>query len=404
MTGQGTHRIRGRVLQMGTRTPSRREKRTQACWACSIGQVLMVLGLSMGICAVGPLWSQTQATEEDPPPASDETERAEGLVDAQDGFGGEAIPNPCALPQDDPGAWIDWVQRSIFKSVCSSARWFDGLFGNDAAFAEAEPTIGWFRGAVVWNERDGVDVDGTLRTKFHLPNVQKVESRVRGFFGRVSNEEFARETGSPLQRRPDVFRDAEDEEWLLGLGYSPVKNSRRRLDIGGGLNVAWPPDVWVRARYRRHAFWGDRTLGRYRQTLFWKQEDGAGASTIFDLERMIKKRFLLGWNGSATFSQATDGVDWLTSWVLYQALTPGSALAYRFAIDGETGADVPLNVYSIRLTYRGRISREWLFLEARPEVAYRKFERGGDWDVVPGLYVGFEIHFGEDAGKARRRL
>ena len=115
MTGQGTHRIRGRVLQMGTRTPSRREKRTQACWARSIGQVLMVLGLSMGICAVGPLWSQTQATEEDPPPASDETERAEGLVDAQDGFGGEAIPNPCALPQDDPGAWIDWVQRSIFK-------------------------------------------------------------------------------------------------------------------------------------------------------------------------------------------------------------------------------------------------------------------------------------------------
>jgi hypothetical protein len=319
-------------------------------------------------------------------------------------IGGEAIVNPCALPQDDPAAWIDWVQRSIFKSVCSSARWFDHLFGNDDAFIEAEPTIGWIRGALVWNEQDGLNVDGTLRTKFHLPNVEKVESRVRGFFGRVSDEEFSRETGSPLERRPDVFRQTEDEEWLLGLGYSPIKNSRRRLDIGGGVNVAWPPDVWVRGRYRRHVFFGDRTLGRYRQTLFWKEPDGAGASTIFDVERMIKKRFLLGWNGSATFSQSTEGVDWLTSWVLYQALTPGSALAYRFAVDGETGADVPLNVYSLRFTYRGRISREWLFLEVRPEVAYRKFERGGDWDVIPGLYVGFELHFGEDAGRARRRL
>lgn len=351
-----------------------------------------------------PLWSQEPAIEEDTPPVQGDSEPVEKSEPTVESYGGEALPNPCALPQDDPAAWIDWVQRSIFKSVCSSARWFDNLFGNDAAFAEAEPTIGWVRGAVVWNETDGVDVDGTLRTKFHLPNVEKVESRVRGFFGRVSEEEFARETGSPLERRPDVFRNTEDDEWLLGLGYSPVKNSRRRLDFGGGVNVAWPPDLWVRGRYRRHAFFGDRTLGRYRQTVFWRQEEGVGASTIFDLERMIKKRFLLGWNGSATFSQDTDGVDWLTSWVLYQALTPGSALAYRFAIDGETGADVPLNIYSLRLTYRGRVLRDWFFLEVRPEVAYQKFERGGDWNVVPGLYFGFELHFGQDAGRARRRL
>ncbi len=365
---------------------------------------LGALCLLLGAWAVSPAWGQTPIAEDDTISEATDTEQVEEPVEPQAGFGGETLPNPCALPQDDPAAWIDWVQRSIFKSVCASARWFDNLFGNDAAFVEAEPTIGWFRGAVVWNERDGFDVDGTLRTKFDLPNVDKVENRVRGFFGRVSNEEFSRETGSPLQRRPDVFRATEDEEWLLGLGYSPVKNSKRRLDIGGGVNVAWPPDVWARARYRRHAFFGERTLGRYRQTLFWKQEEGAGASTIFDLEHMIQKRFLVGWNGSATFSQATEGVDWLTSFILYQALTPGSALAYRFAIDGETGADVPLNVYSIRLTYRGRISREWLFVEVRPEVAYRKFERGGDWDVVPGLYLGFELHFGQDAGKARRRL
>jgi len=365
---------------------------------------LGALCLLLGAWAVSPAWGQTPIAEDDTISEATDTEQVEEPVEPQAGFGGETLPNPCALPQDDPAAWIDWVQRSIFKSVCASARWFDNLFGSDAAFIEAEPTIGWFRGAVVWNERDGFDVDGTLRTKFDLPNVDKVENRVRGFFGRVSNEEFSRETGSPLQRRPDVFRATEDEEWLLGLGYSPVKNSKRRLDIGGGVNVAWPPDVWARARYRRHAFFGERTLGRYRQTLFWKQEEGAGASTIFDLEHMIQKRFLVGWNGSATFSQATEGVDWLTSFILYQALTPGSALAYRFAIDGETGADVPLNVYSIRLTYRGRISREWLFVEVRPEVAYRKFERGGDWDVVPGLYLGFELHFGQDAGKARRRL
>ena len=365
---------------------------------------LGALCLLLGAWAVSPAWGQTPIAEDDTISEATDTEQVEEPVEPQAGFGGETLPNPCALPQDDPAAWIDWVQRSIFKSVCASARWFDNLFGSDAAFIEAEPTIGWFRGAVVWNERDGFDVDGTLRTKFDLPNVDKVENRVRGFFGRVSNEEFSRETGSPLQRRPDVFRATEDEEWLLGLGYSPVKNSKRRLDIGGGVNVAWPPDVWARARYRRHAFFGERTLGRYRQTLFWKQEEGAGASTIFDLEHMIQKRFLVGWNGSATFSQATEGVDWLTSFILYQALTPGSALAYRFAIDGETGADVPLNVYSIRLTYRGRVSREWLFVEVRPEVAYRKFERGGDWDVVPGLYLGFELHFGQDAGKARRRL
>lgn len=389
---------------MGLRTPSRLEALAGMRPERLMGWAFGTLCLLLGLWPLSPAWGQAPSPEDETTAVATDTEQVEEPVEPQPGFGGEALPNPCALPQDDPAAWIDWVQRSIFKSVCASARWFDNLFGNDAAFIEAEPTIGWFRGAVVWNERDGLDVDGTLRTKFDLPNVDKVENRVRGFFGRVSNEEFTRETGSPLERRPDVFRATEDEEWLLGLGYSPIKNSKRRLDIGGGVNVAWPPDVWARARYRRHAFFGDRTLLRYRQTAFWKQEDGAGASTIFDLEHMIQKRFLVGWNGSATFSQATEGVDWLTSFILYQALTPGSALAYRFAIDGETGADVPLNVYSIRLTYRGRVSREWLFVEVRPEVAYRKFERGGDWDIVPGLYVGFELHFGQDAGKARRRL
>jgi len=389
---------------MGFRDPSQQRDPNRRRPTCPLDGALGALCLLIAAWMASPAWCQAPIIEDDSSPTAEDSEQAEDTVESQESFGGEVIPNPCALPQDDPAAWIDWVQRSIFKSVCSSARWFDNLFGNDAAFIEAEPTIGWFRGAVVWNERDGFDVDGTLRTKFDLPNVDKVERRVRGFFGRVSDEEFTRETGSPLERRPDVFRTTEDEEWLLGLGYSPIKNSRRRLDIGGGVNVAWPPDVWARARYRRHAFFGDRTLGRYRQTLFWKQEDGAGASSIFDLEHMIRKRFLVGWNGSATFSQATEGVDWLTSFILYQALTPGSALAYRFAIDGETGADVPLNVYSIRLTYRGRVSREWLFLEVRPEVAYRKFERGGDWDVVPGLYLGFELHFGQNAGQARRRL
>jgi hypothetical protein len=392
------------VLEMGTRSPSQLQEHNGRRPARTFGRALGAFSLVIAAWTASPIRCQAPVAEDDSSPVVVDTEQDEQPVEIQDDFGEEAIPNPCALPQDDPAAWIDWVQRSIFKSVCASARWFDNLFGNDAAFVEAEPTIGWFRGAVVWNERDGFDVDGTLRTKFDLPNVDKVERRVRGFFGQVSDEEFSRETGSPLERRPDVFRNTEDEEWLLGLGYSPIKNSRRRLDIGGGVNIAWPPDVWARARYRRHAFFGERTLGRYRQTVFWKQEDGAGASTIFDLEHMIRKRFLLGWNGSATISQATEGVDWLTSFILYQALTPGSALAYRFAIDGETGADVPLNVYSIRLTYRGRVSREWLFLEVRPEVAYRKFERGGDWDVVPGLYLGFELHFGQDAGQARRRL
>jgi hypothetical protein len=141
--------------------------------------------------------------------------------------------------------------------------WFDGLFGDERTIAERDATYGYLQPELDYNEHDGVDPGARFRARFNLPLADR---RFNALLGRSDGEaKGGRFDDEGMEELPESFREA-DDDWLVGLGYAPVRGARERLDFDAGIEVRTPPDLFVQGRYRRqpvmsvglHISFGDR--------------------------------------------------------------------------------------------------------------------------------------------------
>jgi hypothetical protein len=182
---------------------------------------------------------------------------------------------------------------------------------------------------------------------------------------------------------------------LFGLGYRQPGRIGGHFDAGIGAKIRSSIEPYVKGTYRIGVPFGNRNLLRLHETIFWQEDEGFGATTRFDLERLLSEDFLVRWTAAGTFSQETDGVRWFSSLTLYQNLGDGRALAYEAGISGETDYEVDLANYGLRVIYRRQVSREWLFLELRSGITWPRETllelREPNWSAG----IALEMLFGE---------
>lgn len=352
------------------------------------------LSLCLGAVTFGPAAAQERGDE----PSAPETVR--GASPASTEAGGEAAADeeadPCASEYLEGRSWIDWLNRRLHRTACETALWFDHLFGDYRLDEELEATYGRALVGVVWDEHYGFEEDLSFRARLHFPNMER---RLNAFIGRDDREDLLEDA----QRRgatslPRMF-DPEDDEWLVGLGYRPISGRNGDLDFDLGVNLDFPVEPWVRARYKHRSFLSETDLVRFRHTLFWEREDGWGLATRIDYEHAFQTGSMLRWRGAGKISDITRGSDWFTELSYYHRLGRRRALAHQVGANGETGAPVLVENYFVRFIYRQQILREWLFLEIGPGLAWRREEPGQPRDSVPILRFGVEMLFGDYRGQ-----
>ena len=308
--------------------------------------------------------------------------------------GPSAEVSPCRVPSAPDDEWLDKLRRGVFETVCGSARWFDQFFGDQRFDVEARNTRGHLRLLTVYDELEGFDAKVRLRAHVNLPNLDR---RVNAFLGREDEDEYLRgDDHTFAEFLPDFFRDADDQDWLLGLGYSPVGSARQKFDLDAGVKVRFPLEPFVRGRYRRHWVLGEQHLVRFRETVYWRNQRGLGTSAGVDVERVVGENKLLRWEGHGTMDESTAGMEWRTGVILFQGLGNDRALAYRFAWDGETDHQVPVRSYGPQVTYRQQMFREWFFGEIVAGVTWPKEEIGQERDASFNVGFGAEIRFDYD--------
>ncbi|MBW3564817.1 MAG: hypothetical protein KY459_08835 [Acidobacteria bacterium] len=307
--------------------------------------------------------------------------------------------DPCSVENDPDEPRLDQFRREVFESVCESAAWFDGFFGNQRFDEEARRTNGRVGALLVYDEFEGVEIDGTLKVRVDFPNL---EHRVNAFLGREDTQDFLSGTERQLDFLPAFFEREGNQDWLLGLGYRPVGNDRSSLDFDVGIEVESPIDPFVRGQYRYLWLIGDDSLLRARQTLYWTNQRGVGTGTRVDFERPVGTRTLVRWVGNVIHDDETEGLDWDTGITLYHGFSNDRAASWFIGIDGETERVVPIEVYGTRVTYRQRMLREWFFGQVVTGVTWPKDDPTQSRDLAWHIGFGFEIFFsGEDLGLGR---
>ena len=332
--------------------------------------------------------TQAEATPEEQSEDHSEQATAAAAVDAGETSSRDETDDPCQ-PNGAGEAWLDVFQQGIFRTVCHSARWFDGFFG-DARFDDglAEP---WGRLSVdtLYDESEELEVDVSFRAEVDFPNL---DHRIDAFLGRDNDEDFVSGRDLGNESLPELFR-AEDREWLFGLGYRPLGRRSNRFDIRVGVKIRFPLEPFVQGRFKRHWLLSDTRLVRFRNTAFWRNQQGFGNTVNLDVEQAFARPFFLRWTGSATLSERAKGIDWGTSLTLFQDLGDLRAFAHTLFIDGETENAVPVERYGFRTIYRQQIFREWFFGQVIAGVNFPR-EPGESRETSWQLGVGFEIRYG----------
>lgn len=294
------------------------------------------------------------------------------------------------VPQQD--ALPELLQSSVHEISCRSARWLDGLFGDSKEFEE-EAVGGKFLLGMSWNEYEDIDFRGRYRLRTDLPNFS---NRWDAFIGRVDEEAFVSDTETVQE---SVFRQgisgADENEWLVGLGYKDRSNKDGGWDYSVGLRLRTPVRMYVKSKYRKAFQLGSKADMRFRQTFFWRDGVGFGTTTHIDTSRELSSMNVLRWEIIATISEETEGTRWWTGNTWYHNLGDQRGISLLTFARGETDDDVSLHEYGFELTWRRQFAREWLFFNIGPTLTWPRFDLDEKREASFGFAVMMEFEFGK---------
>jgi hypothetical protein len=305
----------------------------------------------------------------------------------------DPLDDPCRPPESLQGTLIDQVDQKLYTTVCASARWFDSFFGDARAHDEASTTYGTVSVYLKWTEHDQFEPIFKGRVNIDLPNAEK---KMKLFVGRLSPEEFLTDT-TGYQGPAQPPNEDDEEDWLVGLGYTPLNSRTQRINLSVGVRVDWPPDPYTKVQYRWYHPLGANLLFRFRQTGFWYLEDGFGTTTNLDFEHRPRPDVLIRTSTSATFSEATEGVKWWLSSTAFRQLSKGRAIGGRIWIRGETEAPVEVREYGFWVLFRKRLHREWLYGDIATGLTWPQDDPFERRETSWGIALGIQIQFGDIA-------
>ncbi len=374
-----------RAVQI-TLAPTRRTSRPRCDWRRSSTAVLVLAVLL----AAGPVVGQEAPT---PTPDATVTPGGASTPPGANAAGEHAPPSgddPCAPPEHPDGSWLDRFNRTLDATVCSSAVWFDSFFGDRRAVEEYRSTGGLVSMHLYDTAYDGFEARFSFRAHYALPNLN---NRFDAFIGRQTRDEYLTDTADTSGSGNPYLGLDQEERMLVGLGWNPTGRHDNGFRVSAGVQLGLPMNPYVQARYRVLRPLGAHSQFHWRQTMFWERENHLGTTTRLDVERRLSGALLLRWSGTGTFSGGSDGVDWWTHVTLFHSLSPRRALAYTVWDSGATEGEVPVTEYGVRVTYRQRVARDWLFADVGPILSWprrhREEPRAPSWGAVAGIEMQF---------------
>lgn len=292
---------------------------------------------------------------------------------------------------------LDRTQQTVFGITAGAAQKIDGFFGSSDVEEEATVTRGRLSVGGQWSERDGLKKRVRLKARVALP---AIDERTSLLLGRGDGDELVDGSGNDaIDSLPTRFNDFEDEDWLLGIGYSRDAKLRRGWMFGAGIKLATPLEPFVRATYRWNRVFRDDWLWRLEPRLFLQSQRGAGASVQSTLDFALNEYWLFRSWSVAVIEDQYEGVSWTSKLIAYQNLSRKSAFSYAVYATGETQYEVPIRDYGIELRYRRQVLREWLFVEFLTFLSWPRDFLIEERESSVGLGIEFEMQFGAWPGR-----
>jgi hypothetical protein len=330
------------------------------------------------------------AAEENAPAAGDEGVAAEdqgsaGPKEAEQKKEDEQEKEEGQGQEEEQEAYVDRTQRWVSAGIEGSARIADEFFGDENYEAEAKNTRLRVMFDTFFESGEAVDFSVRFNLRLVLPILNK---RLKlSFSGNSDDDNDDNETG--------VITGANDDENNAdaSLAYTAVDTRKQNLSLRTGVKSG--PAWWIGPRYRFYTRLGGPWGFRFTQLIRWRTDDGWEAKTRLDFERRIAENFLFRFTPRGTYNQDDyheDGYKYRLEAKVFQRLDRNSALRYEWLNHFLTKPDNHLDEIVLKIGYRRRVWRKWLFFEVVPQASFPDDE---DFHFTPGILFRIETNFGK---------
>lgn len=236
------------------------------------------------------------------------------------------------------------------------------------------------------SEHDGSKYKLDFSARLRIPHI----TRKLSFYADSDDADYdAMEDVFSARYRRALEREYGDGA-TAGLTYFFTDRMKRDLSLSTGLRFRPEPSPKIRLRARfRKSF--EVWLAEFSQSVFWSERDGSGEKSELVFDRRINDLQHLGINVSAIWSELSHGVDWGGSAAYYVRFDRRNNGALRLGMRGYTHPSAITDQYFVRLTWRRRVHRDWLFIEVEPGL---DFFREDDFGISPLINLKIEMLIG----------
>jgi len=352
--------------------------------------VFVLISVALAACASGKPQRDGQASNADEPKVMQDYPKSDS----------EQTVETTTVEEAKKAPLLDRTQQRLFGITSGAAQKFDNLFGSADVEEEATVSRGRLSVGGQWDKRNEFKKRVRLKARVALPAINERTSLI---FGRGEADELVDGSDDAnIDSLPSRFNDFDDEDWLLGIGYTRDAELKRGWSFGAGVKLATPLEPFLRATYRWNKTFSDDWLWRVEPRLFVQSQRGAGLSLTNTLDHVIFENWLLRSWSVAVVEEEAEGVAWTSKLIAYQDLPNNSAFSYAIYSTGETDYEVPVKDYGIELRYRRQMSREWLFVEFLTYVSWPREFLIEEREPVVGVGIEFEMQFGDWPGRRQQ--
>lgn len=275
---------------------------------------------------------------------------------------------------------MDKTQSVVSDGVNDFARWIDSFFDDERAIAEDASTRLRLSQALILEEGEAARLKTRVNVKLNVP---RFKNRLKLF---VTDEDLKEDQTSAIAN--NAFNETENDT-QLGLQYFAKDSEKNNLSLSTGIKLE-SLEVFAGPRYRRTMRLDGWQL-RFTQRVRWYTSRGWESTTRFDLERLLSPKILFRNTVEGRWREQDKGYRYEINPTLIQSLHRKKALEYQWGNFFRTRPAHRFEESVLRIRYRQRFWRKWLFYEVAPQVAFRNDD---DFDPTPGINFLLEVVFG----------
>lgn len=257
---------------------------------------------------------------------------------------------------------LDITHSSISSKLEKTAISIDSFFADNSAFEQTNNSYMRIALDMVYKKYDGFGFAGDLKLKVDLPHTKK---RLK----LLIETDSQRDLKDNLEALPANV--VQERDFFISLERKLSGAKRWDIRPSLGIKINTPIDLFTRMRTFRY-FTLDHWLLRASSNLAWYDSRGFGANGVLAFDREIRKGLIfraaskLNWQEEEMFRHFSQTL------TLYQRINERQNIAYQIAGFADDEMDWQSNKYYMRVRYRKRLYKKWMFGEIIPQLTFLK--------------------------------